>query len=549
MSSNGATNAMLPRIVPLAVMFLLVCSFSGCCLGSQSAQDLYMKLMSDYNPLIRPVVNNTDVLTVYIGLALSQLVDIDERNQIMITSIWLKQTWKDYRLAWDPDKHEQIKTMKIPIDMLWIPDIVLYNNAEGAYTIEVVNRANVRYDGTVFWNPPGSFRSSCLIDISFFPFDEQECKMKFGTWTYDGDTVDLQPLYGRVEREHYRPNGEWEIMEAPVERHAVKYPCCVETYLDVTYYFVLHRNPLFYVITLVIPCILITLMAVLVFYLPSDAQEKITLCISVLLALIVFLLLIPDLIPPTSKTIPLIGQYMLFTMAMCSISIVATVLTINWHFRTINTHDMSPWMRTVFLEKLPWLLGMERPEVVKAKKEAKTKKKMEKKMRNHMSPYTSHASGYPHKTSQLSLSSNKRNSALYRQFEDSHGGAIPSSLMEEIEGRDSEMNESLLAYDAKRKRPIRKEWRDLLHSLKYIQKNMQFEDDLDQSEEDWRYVGLVIDRLLFWIFAVVAVAGTVAIFIPAPVFWERPDHHEPLVYEDPILLEALTYNQFYNITS
>ena len=70
-----------------------------------------------------------------------------------------------------------------------------------------------------------------------------------------------------------------------------------------------------------------------------------------------------------------------------------------------------------------------------------------------------------------------------------------------------------------------------------------------QSEEDWRYVGLVIDRLLFWIFAVVAVAGTVAIFIPAPVFWERPDHHEPLVYEDPILLEALTYNQFYNITS
>ena len=93
---------------------------------------------------------------------------------------------------------------------------------------------------------------------------------------------------------------------------------------------------------------------------------------------------------------------------------------------------------------------------------------------------------YPHKTSQLSLSSNKRNSALYRQFEDSHGGAIPSSLMEEIEGRDSEMNESLLAYDAKRKRPIRKEWRDLLHSLKYIQKNMQFEDDLDQVR--WFFV-------------------------------------------------------------
>lgn len=211
--------------------------------------------------------------------------------------------------------------------------------------------------------------------------------MKFGTWTYDGGLVDLQALSDRVERENYRPNGEWDIVETPVKRHAIKYPCCDETYVDVTYYFVMHRNPLFYVITLVIPCILISLMTVLVFYLPSDAQEKITLSISVLLALIVFLLLIPDLIPPTSKTIPLIGQYMLFTMGMCSLSIVATVVTINWHFRTLNTHEMSPWVRTVFLEKLPWLLRMERPEVIQEKKERKMKKKIEQQMRCPMPPY------------------------------------------------------------------------------------------------------------------------------------------------------------------
>ena len=52
--------------------------------------------------------------------------------------------------------------------------------------------------------------------------------------------------------------------------------------------------------------------------------------------------------------------------------------------------------------------------------------------------------------------------------------------MEEIEGRDSELEESLLAFDSRRKRPVRKEWRELLHGLSFIQDNMKLEDAIDQ---------------------------------------------------------------------
>ncbi|XP_072013846.1 neuronal acetylcholine receptor subunit alpha-6-like [Amphiura filiformis] len=519
----------------LHLICVIVCCFMTGCLPSRSADLLYKKLMNNYNPLIRPVANNSEIIVVHMGVALSQLVDIDEKNQIMITSVWLKQKWKDYKLVWDPKDFEGIEVMQIPIDQLWVPDIVLYNTAEGNYAVDVTNSANIRFDGTVAWNPPAIFRSSCSIDISYFPFDEQQCRMKFGTWTYDGSLVDLQPLSDKVERENYRENGEWEMVETPVERHTIKYPCCAETYIDVTYYFVLHRNPLFYVITLVIPCVLISLMTVLVFYLPSDAQEKITLSISVLLALIVFLLLIPDLIPPTSKTIPLIGQYMLFTMGMCSLSIVATVVTINWHFRTVYTHVMSPWVRRVFLEQLPWLLMMERPEVLKEKKDKKMKKKMEKSMRtNHT--YNS----YP-------IKSSVQNNRLYKQLDDSMGG-MPPSLMEEIEGRDSEMDESLLAYDSRRKKPIKREWRELLHGLNFIEENLRMDDIVDQSEEEWRYVGLVIDRCLLWIFLFIAIFGSMAIILPAPLFWEPAGVHNTPVYEEPIILESLTYNEYINAT-
>lgn len=52
---------------------------------------LYDDLLSNYNRLIRPVVNNTETLTVWLGLKLSQLIEVNLRNQVMTTNLWVKQ--------------------------------------------------------------------------------------------------------------------------------------------------------------------------------------------------------------------------------------------------------------------------------------------------------------------------------------------------------------------------------------------------------------------------------------------------------------------------
>lgn len=51
--------------------------------------------------------------------------------------------------------------------------------------------AVVSSDGTVTWIPRSIYKSSCSIDITNFPFDSQICKLKFGSWTYDGFKLDL----------------------------------------------------------------------------------------------------------------------------------------------------------------------------------------------------------------------------------------------------------------------------------------------------------------------------------------------------------------------
>lgn len=55
---------------------------------------LYDDLLSNYNRLIRPVVNHTETLTVWLGLKLSQLIEMNLKNQVMTTNLWVVQVSK-----------------------------------------------------------------------------------------------------------------------------------------------------------------------------------------------------------------------------------------------------------------------------------------------------------------------------------------------------------------------------------------------------------------------------------------------------------------------
>lgn len=187
--------------------------------------------------------------------------------------------------------------------------------------------------------------------------------MKFGSWTFNGDqvTLDFYENRANVDLSDYVNSGTWDIIDCPgvykyeydeVEKHNVAH---------ISFMLKIRRKTLFYTVNLIIPCVLISFLSVCVFYLPADAGEKMTMCISILLALVVFLLLVSKILPPTSIHIPLIAKYLLFTFIMNIFTILITVIIINWNFRTPRTHRMAKWVRMVFLNYLPRILFMKRP--------------------------------------------------------------------------------------------------------------------------------------------------------------------------------------------
>lgn len=60
------------------------------CFAGYNEKRLLHDLLDTYNTLERPVVNESDPLQISFGLTLMQIIDVDEKNQMLVTNIWLK---------------------------------------------------------------------------------------------------------------------------------------------------------------------------------------------------------------------------------------------------------------------------------------------------------------------------------------------------------------------------------------------------------------------------------------------------------------------------
>ncbi|RWS15337.1 beta-1 subunit of nicotinic acetylcholine receptor-like protein [Dinothrombium tinctorium] len=162
----------------------------------------------------------------------------------------------------------------MPQEKVWKPDLVLFNNADGNYEVRFKCNVLIHSNGEIQWVPPAIYQSSCTIDVTYFPFDEQKCLMKFSSWTFNGDQVSLKLLNGiyLVDLSDYWKSGTWDIVEAPAVLNVYnnsKYNKPKET--DITYTIKMRRKTLFYTVNLILPTLLISFLCILVFYLPAEA--------------------------------------------------------------------------------------------------------------------------------------------------------------------------------------------------------------------------------------------------------------------------------------
>lgn len=69
-----------------------------------------------------------------------------------------------------------------------------FRSADGDFAIVKYTKVLLEHTGKITWTPPAIFKSYCEIIVTYFPFDQQNCSMKLGTWTYDGTMVVINPV-------------------------------------------------------------------------------------------------------------------------------------------------------------------------------------------------------------------------------------------------------------------------------------------------------------------------------------------------------------------
>ncbi|XP_064636777.1 neuronal acetylcholine receptor subunit alpha-10-like isoform X2 [Lineus longissimus] len=439
----------------------------------------------------RPVYNTTDKISVSYGLALIQILDLDEKNQVLTTNCWSRYSWTDILLKWDPEEYGGVDHVRVPINDIWIPDIVLYNYADTRLEEKREVMAVVQHTGGVLWIPPAIYKSSCKIDITHFPFDKQSCLLKFGSWTYDGFKLDIDFFDGKamVDLSDYVESNEWTVLGAPAKKNIKKYPCCDEPYPDLTFTVNMKRQPAFYNYILILPCVLLSSLTLVLFWLPPESPAKMVLGMNIFVAFFLLLLLLADVTPPAATEIPQIGAYYCLNMAMITLSTFLSVIVINLYFRGDKRNRVPAWLKRIFLDFFARLFCM-RSDMPPKEHD-----------RNHarMEQVRGDGKGKSHKKIKCpELKYNKFQ--MYDVFRD---GAQARNHTESTSPDKSPIHLShSLESDVKE---IRRQLRTMLNRV-------HDKDAVQKIAQEWRTVALVLDRMFFFCYLTATVVSLATIF-------------------------------------
>ena len=117
-------------------------------------------IYSDYNKYVRPVMNQTDIVDVYMGIGVQNLESFNQKEEAIDVNLWLRLNWKDEYLKWQ-NTVSNITFLSIDKDYTWVPDIELLNAASLPEIYTLNGGMNLYSDGQIMWSSPAVFKFSC----------------------------------------------------------------------------------------------------------------------------------------------------------------------------------------------------------------------------------------------------------------------------------------------------------------------------------------------------------------------------------------------------
>ena len=184
------------------------------------ADNLMTNIFNGYNKDLLPRYDQViDVSAMYFIFSLG---GFDEKAGILTSVGGVYITWYDPRLSWDPASYGNLSLISIPASKTWYPDVYVINPAD---EMEEVGGSNfmtwVHPNGKVGRSLGNIFKTSCTVDITYFPFDTQVCKIIFSPWGYYVSQLRLTVFQKKVDMKYYTKSAEWDLVKSEMAEYAL----------------------------------------------------------------------------------------------------------------------------------------------------------------------------------------------------------------------------------------------------------------------------------------------------------------------------------------
>ncbi|XP_056633250.1 neuronal acetylcholine receptor subunit alpha-3-like [Diorhabda sublineata] len=265
------------------ILFILSCDAEELQCPPSNSETTYVKLkdavLCNYDSSVRPVANHQNKTNISFKFIMKYF------NYEIITSTfsvdaWLSLYWKDQHLTWKPSDHENIQNIYLYSYEIWTPDLSLYNLANQGEDPELISttRCMINYKGVVLCVPPVHLDVLCVPNLSKYPFDKQDCKLRIGSWMHKGEEIDMVIDKSVLNTEELLPNGEWEILGHSTVKHRGIYPCCPNnTYPSIDVNISIKRLAGSHAASMVIPCIVCVILTLVTLVLSAIDRERLIL--------------------------------------------------------------------------------------------------------------------------------------------------------------------------------------------------------------------------------------------------------------------------------
>lgn len=216
---------------------------------------------------VRPTADSDLAMNVTLDWNMVYINDFDETNGYIDVSGFITLEWiaDAYMTRTNIDIIEQLNP-----NTIWKPPIVLVNSVKTYEVIGHDTSVTVRY---IFktkecqWKPWVVARAACSPDVQYYPFDKQSCAFRLSVWGYKSDEVLLTSKNKEWRFLYFEKNGEWEIDDSSVETAIINELSVIDFKMKMT------RRPMYYIINLISPVVLLSALSACTFLLPVDSGE------------------------------------------------------------------------------------------------------------------------------------------------------------------------------------------------------------------------------------------------------------------------------------